>query len=248
MILRGLALLLVIANLALFIQGRTRDEGAGAVPRSGPLPAADAPRTLRLLEEVPVSEVPVAEMPGAEMPVAEVPVRRHCERIGPFDSRAGAEAATARAGGLDLAAQVRVRSVVEGTPDHQVFLPPLPSLDRARLRVRELRALGVDSFVMDDGGLEGAISIGLFTGRERAEARREEVSELGYEVRIRTLERIRQRTAIRVRGADAAAVDPLFRALEADRSGLERTVVECEESGEGGPAADRAIAPASGVT
>jgi hypothetical protein len=238
MILRGLALLLVIANLALFIQGRTRDEGAGAVPRSGPLPAADAPRTLRLLEEVPVSEVPVAEMP----------VRRHCERIGPFDSRAGAEAATARAGGLDLAAQVRVRSVVEGTPDHQVFLPPLPSLDRARLRVRELRALGVDSFVMDDGGLEGAISIGLFTGRERAEARREEVSELGYEVRIRTLERTRQRTAIRVRGADAAAVDPLFRALEADRSGLERTVVECEESGEGGPAADRAIAPASGVT
>ncbi|MDZ7824719.1 MAG: hypothetical protein U5R48_00030 [Gammaproteobacteria bacterium] len=126
---------------------------------------------------------------------------------------------------------MRVRQVVEGTPDHQVYLPPLPSLDRARLRVRELEALGVDSFVMDDSGLEGAISIGLFTARNRAEARRDEVSGLGYEVRIRTLERTRERTDIRVRAADAAAVDPLFRVLEANRPALEREEVGCREDG-----------------
>ena len=236
--LRTLALLLVIANLALFLQGRTVEDGPG--PRSTAVPFPEAPRTLRLLEDVPVADVPVADVPVADVPVADVPVAdvpaagsalRHCERIGPFDSRSEAEAAVARAEEQDLAAEVRVRQVVEGTPDHQVYLPPLPSLDRARLRVRELEALGVDSLVMDGSGLEGAISIGLFTARDRAEARRDEVSGLGYEVRIRALERTRERTGIRVSAVDAAAVDLLFRALEANRPALEREEVGCREDG-----------------
>lgn len=247
MMLRGLALLLVIANLALFIQGRSADQGAADRPPAPGAPAPDAPRTLHLLEEVPVSEAPVSEVSASAVPSDGAEARR-CERFGPFESRAEAEAAAARAGGLDLAAEVGVRQLVEGTPDHQVYLPPLPSLDRARLRVRELQALGVDSYIMGDGGLEGAISIGLFTARDRAEARRDEVSDLGYEVRIRTLERTRERTDIRVRSADAQAPGRLFRALQSDHPALEREEIDCREDGQRDAAADRAIAPASGVT
>lgn len=242
MMLRALALLLVVANLAMFIQGRYADEGSGAAPESAAPPAVNPPRTLRLLEEVPVTRPARSSAPAGGS------AARHCERFGPFDSRAEAEAAAVRAGGPGLAAEVRVRQMVEGTPDYQVYLPPLPSLDRARLRVRELQALGVDSFVIDGDGLEGAISIGLFTARERAEVRREEVSGLGYEVRIRALERTRERAEVRVRGVDAAALAPLFRALEADHPGLERTAVDCEDGGTRSDPSDRAIAPESGVT
>lgn len=253
MMLRALALLLVIANLALFLQGRIPDDDDGG-PGSGSAapPAVDAPRTLRLLEEVPVSEVPVSgeALPGMPFPLIPTTgsAARHCEWIGSFDTRDEAEAAAARAGRAELAARLQVRRVSEGTPDHQVYLPPLASLDRARLRVRELEALGIDSFVMGGDGLEGAISIGLFTSRQRAEARRDEVSGLGYEVRIRTLERTRERIGIRVRGRDAQAVEAFLGALEADHPDLERRVVDCEAGGERADPADAAIAPESAVT
>lgn len=62
-----------------------------------------------------------------------------------------------------------------------VYVPPRPKLDEAQRKAKELATLGVqDYFVVNDGGRwQNALSLGLFSSRESAERRLEELKQKG---------------------------------------------------------------------
>jgi hypothetical protein len=63
---------------------------------------------------------------------------------------------------------------------HWVIFPPLPSSESAAAKLRELAAAGVqDAFVVKDGALRNAISLGLYANDEAAQRRVREVEGKG---------------------------------------------------------------------
>ena len=57
--------------------------------------------------------------------------------------------------------------------------------------LRELRNQAIDGQVISDGGLDNAVTVGVFGLPDLAEARRQRVAELGYEVDVARIERKR---------------------------------------------------------
>ena len=92
-----------------------------------------------------------------------------CYRIGPFADAAQADKASAVLKEIPLAYERRAeeQTVVTG---YRVYLPPLPTRDTAEKKRRELSRLGFkDSSVMQEAGMENALSLGLFTVKANAQ-------------------------------------------------------------------------------
>ena len=86
-----------------------------------------------------------------------------CYRIGPFTESAQADKASAVLKEIPLAYERRTeeQTVVTG---YRVYLPPLPTREAAEKKRRELSRFGFkDSSVMQEAGMENALSLGLFT-------------------------------------------------------------------------------------
>jgi hypothetical protein len=143
---KRLLFLLLFANLAFFAYTRL-------VRDAGETPAADAaPAVPRLLLASEAQQLPV-----------------RCVSVGPFTSEAGAMKARDLAGG-----RARVRSLESpGTTAYWVMLPAKTLQDATRIVLR-LRAGGVtdlEPMPPDAAGGNAAVSLGLFTERDRAERR-----------------------------------------------------------------------------
>lgn len=79
---------------------------------------------------------------------------------------------------------------VTGGADYWVYIP-VDSMtgDTARI-IQELRMNKIDSFVFGEGELEGAISIGVFSRNDDAEAQVQRLERLGYDGRILDMPRL----------------------------------------------------------
>jgi hypothetical protein len=220
MLLRALAVAVLIANLVVFglaWSDRSTRAPADAPPRAPASPPAGVDR-LELLSERPAPAATADAADPADAPTAARPrpAAAICAVLGPLGAAEDAAAVLERARSLGLDGETAVREVPAGPPDYQVHLPPLPSLEQARRQVRELEALDVEAYVMGRSELEGAVSVGLFTEAERAEARRETVARLGYDVRVREVRRLRPVHEVRLRAPDAGALEA-FRENLSDR-------------------------------
>lgn len=88
----------------------------------------------------------------------------------------------------DLAGKIRASGAVvqlhaeegELEQDYWVMVPPQGSRQEAQLRHQEFRARNVDSFVITQGAMANAISLGLFTQRDLAEEQLERLRVMGY--------------------------------------------------------------------
>lgn len=242
---RAVALLLVVANLGLLIWGLGHDRHAPteAAPRREA--QVRAPATLTLLSEADGGRAARPGGPDAAA-VADPPApdALSCERVGPFASRVDADAALARADSLGIAAVALDRDEVNGAPDYQVYLPPLPTVEQARRQVRELKALDIEAYVIDRPGLEQAISVGLFTDEANADARRDQVARLGYEVRVERLERTRPVVDVLLGPADRATLDPFIAGLVRDWPDVVRRRSDCPAPAAGSDGAADAAAGA----
>ncbi|MEK7815327.1 MAG: SPOR domain-containing protein [Pseudomonadota bacterium] len=114
-----------------------------------------------------------------------------CYRIGPFAESAQADKASAVLKGIPLAYERRAeeQTVVTG---YRVYLPPLPTRDAAEKKRRELSRLGFkDSSVMQEAGMENALSLGLFTVEANAQKRMQALAAKKIETRMQTLSQAR---------------------------------------------------------
>lgn len=216
---RGLVFLLLIANGLVLALALGRDEVEAPVERPAP-PLPLGVERLRLL-----SEVEPAERPRPRPPLS----GGICVRAGPLSVEADAAAVVERARALGLEARSAALEIVSGPPDLRVHLPPLPSAEQASRAVRELAALDIEAFVIPDGDLAGGVSLGIFTAADAAEARRAEVSRLGYPVRIVEIPRARRVLDVRLRGPDVESLDAFLVGLRADWPELGGDRVACED-------------------
>ncbi len=116
-----------------------------------------------------------------------------CFTIGPFEEEARAEAARQRLAELDVEPRQRMTRDQE-VYGYQILLPPRASREAALEATRELQAQGVeDYFIVSEGELENAVSVGLFERKRFAVRHADYLNDLGFdaELRLRTRERTR---------------------------------------------------------
>ena len=113
--------------------------------------------------------------------IAVPPQTLDCVVLGPFASAEEAAAAAARvtaAGG-----QAAVEQEPTAATKHMVYVAPASS-ERAAATLEALAARSIDAYVIPSGPRRNGISVGVFSKRELAEAQRERVAALGYDVAV----------------------------------------------------------------
>ena len=185
---KWLAIALVLANVAFF--GWSYELRLRAAPTApAPLPATTPSlRLLSELDELPplrVAETPLTAAPEpptiAARPVAGGAVASdHCVEIGPFPATKDADTIerwlTSRATAVQRIVQVvRKRKLL------WVYLEP-KNADEAQAEVARLEHKGIhDYLLVQRGGLQHAISLGLFTTQEAVNRRLSEMGKQGFQ-------------------------------------------------------------------
>ena len=216
---RAIVFLLLLADVVLLCWGMVRgpaSPGRTSAPPDLPIGV----EALQLLSEI---------SPSMKRPAGSVASGGVCMRAAPFSDADAVDDVIERASSLGLGASAEPVEVSGGPPDLQVHLPPLPSADQASRAVRELHALGVEAFLVPRGPLAGAVSVGMFTARERAEVRRAEVMALGYPVRIAEIPRTRQAFEVRFRATAREETSRFLALALEDWPDIKTNRVPCED-------------------
>jgi hypothetical protein len=118
------------------------------------------PERIRLITEPGVRLELRASRPKVETLAPASP--NVCYRLGPFVRREEAQQALGRLAALGIGHELRTeaRATVTGW---RVYLPPLPSRAAAEAKRKQLTALGFhDHAVLEEPGMENAVSLGVF--------------------------------------------------------------------------------------
>ena len=164
-------------------------------PRAAPVPVRRSAGTeIVLLEELaqaparqfaevvtnPIVQAEVVEDDASE--TAEVPAT--CTSIGPFPDLFAGWQTVDQLAALGITAEVKAVDQATGRHDYRVLLPPLPSLQEAFRKLRELKSRNIDSYVITEGQNALGISLGVFSAEERATRTRERLEKDGYQVEV----------------------------------------------------------------
>ncbi|MCU7880780.1 MAG: hypothetical protein KZQ66_01860 [Candidatus Thiodiazotropha sp. (ex Lucinoma aequizonata)] len=186
----------------------------------------------------PPQQVPSSEQVDKEPPpvvLAETPEPRSilatpiCKTVGFLESRSDADIVSVRLRALGLKPDLEseTRNEQAGV---WVLIPPQASRHKAIEIANRLEKDGIaDLWRFTSGELVHAISLGLFRDGERAEARRKEITEMGYEAIIKP--RYRQKTNywLHYQGEQLSAITKKsWDALLADFPNLELKEVACQ--------------------
>jgi hypothetical protein len=181
---------LVLANLGLWMWASWHKEA--------PLEESRAPRApvalekMRLFNEPGVKLVPRKAPPpaNAELTASVAPT---CFHIGPFPDVDLVARAETRLNELPLTYSRRTEETRSVT-GFLVYLPPLPSPKAAERKRQELTRLGFrDHALVQEGDMQNAISLGLFTVEANAESRVRELAAKKIQARIQPFQQTRTR-------------------------------------------------------
>jgi len=221
------AIFLFLAAVNLLVAGLlwfASDPEPADTPLAASGAGSEAPE-LQRIGELPTFSQADFGAPGAETLNNRAPVTagtEFCSLLGPYSEPSVAESAAERLMALDADAQVRALEVSDG-PGYWVHLPPEPSERAALARLHEIQARQIDSYIIPRGDLAQGISFGMFSRESLARQRRDSLRELGYEARIREIERSHTETWVVVPLSQARSLgDSLWEELLAEAPGLER--------------------------
>lgn len=126
------------------------------------------------------------QRPRPALPLAPVRPERNatslqCFSVGPFDSDEAVDSAETRLKEAHLSFARRTQAqAVESS--YWVHIPPLASRAAAEERIKQLNQLGIkEHIIMQEPGMENAISLGLFARAENARGFLEELKNKGVE-------------------------------------------------------------------
>ncbi|GAB3383962.1 SPOR domain-containing protein [Spongiibacter taiwanensis] len=111
------------------------------------------------------------------------PVAAECWTAGPYPTLAAARLAADGPGDLKIRGKELSRSV-----EYWVYLGVYESYAVANAEHQQLRKKKIDSFVIRNGPLENAVSLGLFSDPDRAEVQAKRMRQKGYDAKVRKLE------------------------------------------------------------
>jgi hypothetical protein len=149
-----------------------------------------------------------------------------CRGLGPFEDILSAQDVAERLGAAGFPIDLRAVDVSTGGADYRVVMPPLPSLQDAFRRLRELKSRGIDSYVIAEGADTQGISLGVFSSEVAARNQQEDLLAEGYDTELRVIDRV-------VRGYWLFAMEPrpfpeaLLRSVTQEYSGVNVTETVC---------------------
>ncbi|MGH8737541.1 MAG: SPOR domain-containing protein [Burkholderiales bacterium] len=164
---RAIFLLLLLANLAFFAWARYYVQpDAGTDPQ--PLARQIDPQKLPIVSPAPARGTAAGAAPAAAAPAA---ASADCIEWGSF-GLTDLPAARRLLAPLALGTRLSERQVQE-TANWWVYIPPQEDRQGAQRKAAELKALGVDEFVMmqDPGSYQWSISLGVFRSEAAAQVR-----------------------------------------------------------------------------
>ena len=151
-----------------------------------------------------------------------------CIVLGPFTNEDDAQAAMARVEQTGARPLLQTETIA-AQPDYLVYVEPAVARDIALRTGQALKSQSIDAYVIPSGARKHGVSVGVFRDRNRAQAQQKRVSELGYAVKMQTLDRAATLYQIVARDVPAAALSG--RAAEADRPGIASApYLTCEEA------------------
>lgn len=147
-------------------------------------------------------------------PEVAAPAPLVCVSLGPFPAQADADAASASLAGQGFGVSQR-SSEGEIWQGYWVYLPPFPDRVAARRALALLESKGIsDAYIIPGGEDQHAISLGLFSERQRAERRQQQIAAKGVRPGIADSRRTGTVHWLDVTVPDPALVDPLaFRSV-----------------------------------
>lgn len=200
-VLRILVFSLLLANILLIaLRMMQPDSGSSAAPAQAEFPSRKLP-TIELAESLPENEMSedaptlgqaVTDSTGQEpaeatsaltgSDVDSAPIDQEsmaCIQVGPFENEASMVELKAELSQLFDSVQTREkRSIVD--KGFWVYVPKYSTRAEAEQAVRELTAAGArELYIVPDGTMANAISLGFYARRERAEDRRLRLNDLG---------------------------------------------------------------------
>lgn len=156
--------------------------------------------TLVMIDELERPErLALTAKPLPEEQSAPQVIPESCWLVGEFDQKSQADLAVATVQSQQLVAGLETVKVPD-EPDYWVHVGPFSSRDKALGVLQKLRARKVDSFLIDDGELKNAISLGFFSQKRSAERLRDKYRELEYRVGIHEVARFRPRYEVYANG------------------------------------------------
>ncbi len=180
--------LLILVNVGLWLWMTGFRQGDSAAVE-GPRPAIQ-PEKLRLLTEPGVRVQERAPEAPASPALANA---AGCYRLGPFadDAATGKAISVLKQIPLAYERQQEEESVVTG---YRVYLPPLPTREATEKKRRQLTRLGFkDHSVIQEEGLQNAISLGQFTVEANAQKHLRALTAKKIEAKVQTLTQTRTR-------------------------------------------------------
>lgn len=154
----------------------------------------------------------------------------HCGRMGPVGKRSQADQLSLRL--TEMGLQPEVSTETSNTQEgYWVLVPPQKNRAAAVKIVKRLQQEGVkDLWRFTNGSLAHAISLGLFRHESRAEIRRKEVADKGFDVEVRP--RYREQSLYWLDysySGDSPFTEESWMALAEDYPELENRDMDCQE-------------------
>lgn len=186
--------ILVLANVGFYYWRHMES----SPPLAGLVEAvADSGESLLLLSESPTSLGRADSHLSPDEPQASAG-QETCWARGPYRRVEPPRGLAAQSPLFQLKAEVAGEIV-----EYWVHLGPYASRAEASQQNERLKKKSVDSFVIRDGELENAVSLGVFSEASRAETLLERLRKRGYNAEIRRLSRHRYQYWVSLRGAAA---------------------------------------------
>lgn len=184
------ALVLVNALFLVYLVTLKSDPSATAVQRSANsesqsivLLSEHAGRDVRRIEVAEVLRNPVT-IDDEATPV------EGCQGLGPFEDILTAQDVSERLNARGAAVTLKAMDVPTGEFDYRVVMAPLPSLQEAFRRLRELKSRDIDSYVITQGEDAQGISLGVFSNEDSAASHQAFLNERGYPTGIKQIPRL----------------------------------------------------------
>lgn len=179
--------LLLVANLVLAAAWFDLDQGLVErwLPKPPPAQADHGPWPLPPLSNAasPAGEGAAANLAASDAEADSAGAERlDCVIFGPFEDAAAAAAAAARISAAGGQAEATAEQIPP--PNYMVYVEPAATAGEAARTAEELQSRAIDAFAIGSGALRNAVSVGVFSARDRAEAQRQRVADLGYGVAV----------------------------------------------------------------
>jgi hypothetical protein len=215
---RWLAFFLILFNISAYAWLSLLDRRKDTPDINSALVSVDYRRVegIQLLSTVPEKEeVAIDNMDQVAGQVSPLPEEslespvsdEMCVLVGPMADKVTARQLKYRFEKIDIKSKVHLEQT-ESTPLYWVYYPPLPSKKVGLAKLRELQKEGLDSFLITEGDMVNAISLGFFTRKNSADAVRADILKRGFEAQMLVKKRFSSEYWLQLSDGDFVGIPP----------------------------------------